>query len=594
MKTRLIVTLLLMMNSPVLLAQQGKILSLDGFGDYVDVPDSGSLDILNQITVESWINFQEGGTDNQPRILSKGPDGEGYELLLTSNGASANLEFRIAPDFLISTTILNANVWYHVAATYDGSTIKLLINGTSDASKTASGSLLASTDALNIGQKSQDGFDSSIGFTDEVRVWNIARTQAEIQATMNTTLIGNEPGLVGYWNFDDGTANDRTANGNHGTLVGDARIIEYTVFLDLAALTDVNGNGGADAAVLVAASTTGSKVYVKDGVTGELISEATILDDSWRAIDLAVTPGGANALIGVLAQKNDNLISVAVHRAGNGSFVQEIPFFGRTWVPSKLVYAPNADGPGGSAFAVVAKNKNDGRVAVQLRRRSDGSLIGTTTYFEDNWEPIDLETLADISGNSRPELMVLGHSSLGQIVALVKDASTKAVVNKITYLGKTTTPVGMTVIEDIGGGAAPELPVLGKRPDNNHIVQNRDALSDERVSNVSFFNPRWNTIGIEGLDDINGNTSADLAVLAQHDTTHAIQAEVRDAFTGDLIRAVTFLGSSWDARAFAVFDDINGNSAQELGVVGRNEDGDVRVQLRDASNGTAVKTIAIP
>src|SRR5688572_6419112 len=274
------------MNSPVLSAQQGKILSLDGFGDYVHIFDSDSLDILDQITVEAWINLQEGGTEGNPRILSKGPDGAGYELLLTSNGATANLEFRIAPDLLTSTTILTANVWYHVAATYDGSTIKLLINGTPEASKTASGSLLANTDALNIGQKSQPGFDSSIGFTDEVRVWNITRTQAEIQATMNTTLIGNEPGLVGYWNFDDGTANDRTANGNHGTLVGDARIIEHrTEFLDLAALTDVNGSGSADAAVLMATLATGNKVYVKDGVTGETISEAAILDDSWKVID---------------------------------------------------------------------------------------------------------------------------------------------------------------------------------------------------------------------------------------------------------------------------------------------------------------------
>ena len=365
-------------------------------------------------------------------------------------------------------------------------------------------------------------------------------------------------------------------------------------FLDFVALSDVNGNGSADAAVLMAVVTADTKVYVKDGVTGETISDATILNDSWRAIDMAPTPGGANALVGVLAQKDDNSISVAVHRASNGTLVKEIPFFGRTWVPSKLVYVPNADGPGGSAFAVVAKNTNDGRVAVQIRRRSDGSLISTTTYFEDSWEAIDFQALGDISGNNRPELAVLGHSSLGQIVALMKDASTKAVVNKTTYFGKTTTPVGLTVIEDIGAGAAPELPVLGRRPDASNIVQNRDALSDERVSNVSFFNPRWNTIDIEGLGDVDGNTSADLAVLAQHDTTRAIQAEVRDAFTGGLIRAVTFLGASWDARAFAVFDDINGNGAQELGVVGRNDDGEIRLQLRDASTGSVVKTIAIP
>jgi hypothetical protein len=595
-KTRLIVTLLLMlMNSPVLLAQQGKILSLDGFGDYVDVPDSGSLDILNQITVESWINFQEGGTDNQPRILSKGPDGAGYELLLTSNGASANLEFRIAPDSLISTTILNANVWYHVAATYDGSKIKLLINGTVESSKAASGNLSANTDALNIGQKSQPGFDSSIGFTDEVRVWNIARTQAEIRATMNTTLIGNEPGLVGYWNFDDGTANDGTANGNHGTLVDDARIIEYRAeFLDLAALTDVNGSSSADAAVLMATLATGNRVYVKDGVTGETISEAAILDDSWQVIDLAVTPGRSGALIGVLAQNEDKSISVAVHEARNGSPVQEIPFFSRNWVPSKLVYVPRADGAAGAAFGVLATNINDNRIAVQLRRTSDGSLIGTMNFFRDNWEAIDCDVLADISGNNRPELIVLGRSSIGQIRAIVKDASTQALLNKITYLTKTATPIGLAAIEDTGGGPAPELSVLGKRSGGTYAVENRDSLSDEQVNNISVFNSLWTALEIAGLNDTNGNVSPDLAVLAQHNTTRKIRAEVREAITGDLIRAMTFLSSGWDARAFAVFNDVNGNGTQEIGVVARHENGDVRVQIRDAGNGTVVKSMTIP
>jgi hypothetical protein len=69
---------------------------------------------------------------------------------------------------------------------------------------------------------------------------------------------------------------------------------------------------------------------------------------------------------------------------------------------------------------------------------------------------------------------------------------------------------------------------------------------------------------------------------------------VRDAVTGDLIKAVSFLGASWDARAFAVFDDINGNGVQELGIVARQDDGDIRVQIRDASSGSIIKTIDIP
>jgi hypothetical protein len=80
----------------------------------------------------------------------------------------------------------------------------------------------------NIGWEDQayEGIHYADAVFDDVRIWSIARTQEEIQATMNTTLKGNEPGLVGYWNFDDGTANDLSPNGNHGSLKGDAKIVE--------------------------------------------------------------------------------------------------------------------------------------------------------------------------------------------------------------------------------------------------------------------------------------------------------------------------------------------------------------------------------
>jgi len=64
-----------------------------------------------------------------------------------------------------------------------------------------------------------------------VRVWNIARTQDEIQVTMNRGLQGNETGLVGYWNFDDNTANDLTQYDNDGTLCGDTYFVESNLAL---------------------------------------------------------------------------------------------------------------------------------------------------------------------------------------------------------------------------------------------------------------------------------------------------------------------------------------------------------------------------
>jgi len=61
---------------------------------------------------------------------------------------------------------------------------------------------------------------------DEVRIWDIARTQVEIQQTMNTKLVGNESGLLGYWNFDDGTTDDLTSNNNDGTIMGGLQFID--------------------------------------------------------------------------------------------------------------------------------------------------------------------------------------------------------------------------------------------------------------------------------------------------------------------------------------------------------------------------------
>ena len=64
------------------------------------------------------------------------------------------------------------------------------------------------------------------GVIDEVRLWNVARTEAELQSTMNSALSGNEEGLVGYWNFDDGTAKDLTTNENDGEFQGNTKIVE--------------------------------------------------------------------------------------------------------------------------------------------------------------------------------------------------------------------------------------------------------------------------------------------------------------------------------------------------------------------------------
>src|SRR5262249_49917870 len=65
------------------------------------------------------------------------------------------------------------------------------------------------------------------GEMDEVRVWSVARTEEQIREAMSRKLSGQEPGLVGLWNFDDpaNPGHDASPGGHHGKLMGNARTV---------------------------------------------------------------------------------------------------------------------------------------------------------------------------------------------------------------------------------------------------------------------------------------------------------------------------------------------------------------------------------
>lgn len=110
----------------------------------------------------------------------------------------------------------------HFAAVRNGSTIQLYVNGNLVVNSSTTLGSVSNTFALHIGSflGSSQFFGGTIYY---VRIWNIARTPSQIQADMYRTLTGTEPGLVGYWRFDESyglTAYDSTPNRNHGTLSG--------------------------------------------------------------------------------------------------------------------------------------------------------------------------------------------------------------------------------------------------------------------------------------------------------------------------------------------------------------------------------------
>jgi hypothetical protein len=116
---------------------------------------------------------------------------------------------------------LNENEWIHLAWTYDGSIFETYIDGQIDETESVNGLIDTYPTDITLGVRGGIDLGFFDGLIDEVRIWNVARTEVQIQQSMNQRLTGDEPGLAAYWNFDEGEGQmfmDFTGNGSNGFL----------------------------------------------------------------------------------------------------------------------------------------------------------------------------------------------------------------------------------------------------------------------------------------------------------------------------------------------------------------------------------------
>ena len=193
-------------------------INFDGQNDFVIIPDNAALDLTNNYTLEAWI-FPESFSW-LAGIISKYQTSaaNGYMLRLTSQAPYTGLGF---DEKITNTGVLSANQWHHIAAVNDNGQRRLYINGSLTSISGSALNVISNSDPIRLGSDySSRYFDGRI---DEVRIWNIARNQEEIVSSMDSSLTGQESGLVAYYNFDEGSGiilNDLTGNGHNGTVVG--------------------------------------------------------------------------------------------------------------------------------------------------------------------------------------------------------------------------------------------------------------------------------------------------------------------------------------------------------------------------------------
>lgn len=204
----------------------------DGSNDNASGSFSGAPAGNSARTVEAWIKTTADAIGAQKVIVDWGSMTQGNRFtlnLLWSN----SIRIEIGGNGISGTTAVNDGQWHHVAATHDPTanpTTKLYIDGALETSGNFTVSLnTPASPTMYIGRRNDNTgyFDGSL---DEIRIWNVAKTQAEIQNNMLSEFCTPPTGLVAYFNFNQGVANasngglntfiDFSGNGNNLSLSG--------------------------------------------------------------------------------------------------------------------------------------------------------------------------------------------------------------------------------------------------------------------------------------------------------------------------------------------------------------------------------------
>lgn len=197
-------------------------------GRFAKAVSSPSLRPTSAVTLEAWVradNLDAG----QIGIAGSWDDQAGANRTWVLWILNQHPQFVISHNHVdapraSSPTALSTGVWHHLAGTFDGSSIKLYVDGTLASEVASAGSLATNTRPFYVGRTDTGGgglIDYFPGTIDNIRVWNVARTAEEIQTLMNYSPCGALPGLVLAWSCDDNggqSITDGSGFGNHGIL----------------------------------------------------------------------------------------------------------------------------------------------------------------------------------------------------------------------------------------------------------------------------------------------------------------------------------------------------------------------------------------
>jgi hypothetical protein len=192
-------------------------------GSYVSIPNNPALNPTGAFTFEAWVKVLAPTGSTCSSIAGKGWNQAWWIGICGGSTLRSYIKGYVVPPAPggrnFDAGVISSTLWTHIAVTYDGANRRHYINGALVGTMAETGPLTTDTAEVRIGSDVSYQFTPT-GSIDEVNLWNVARTQAQIQQDLAAPITGPVQGLLAVWSFN-GKPNDAVAVYN-GTVNGAA------------------------------------------------------------------------------------------------------------------------------------------------------------------------------------------------------------------------------------------------------------------------------------------------------------------------------------------------------------------------------------